>query len=95
MSLRQFIPAIIGPTAGRFAAVAHARLAARCYYDTRWIAGLCPPRSVDIAQLFPLLLSVPTFQPTKRKGEEREERREDFQLKFLILFFEIGSGANR
>jgi len=27
-----------GPTAGRFAAVAHARLAARCYYDTRWIA---------------------------------------------------------
>jgi hypothetical protein len=27
-----------GPAAGRFAAVAHARLAARCYYDARWIA---------------------------------------------------------
>jgi len=27
-----------GPTAGRFAAVAHARSATRCYYAARWIA---------------------------------------------------------
>jgi hypothetical protein len=27
-----------GPAAGRFAAVAHARLAARCYYATCWLA---------------------------------------------------------
>jgi hypothetical protein len=30
-----------GPTAGRFAAVAPARLAARCYYDACWIAEIC------------------------------------------------------
>src|SRR5262249_1455370 len=32
-----------GPAAGRFAAVAHARLAARRYYATRWLAETSPP----------------------------------------------------
>src|SRR5215467_6112187 len=31
-----------GPTVGRFAAVAHARSATRCYYAARWIAELFP-----------------------------------------------------
>ena len=39
MSLKQFIPAVIvGLLLARFAAVAHARLAARRYYATGWLA---------------------------------------------------------
>jgi hypothetical protein len=55
MSLKQFHSCRYrGPAAGRFAAVAHARLAARRYYATRWLAEMCPPSCIDIAQLFPI-----------------------------------------
>ena len=52
-----------GPAAGRFAAVAHARLAARRYYATRWLAETHPPSVSDIAQLLAQARAVPPNQP--------------------------------
>jgi hypothetical protein len=41
-----------GPAGGgRFAAVAHARLAARRYYATRWLAEVCPPSMQHLQSL--------------------------------------------
>src|SRR5262249_44548254 len=73
-----------GPVAGRFTAVAHARLAARRYYAACWLAEI-PPPCIDIARIFWLFPFLPTFQPTNRRKERKKKR--NISLKMFLYFF--------
>ena len=77
-----------GPAAGRLAAVAHARLAARRYYTTRWLAGaLGYPmqrlsaliRYVFTVILVPIIIAVATHFI-----EEQPRETSNAVLKFLF-----------
>src|SRR5262249_9926428 len=47
-------------------------------------ADLVPPSWIDFAQLFPISLFLPTFLPTKRKAEKKENIGFLFQFSFLF-----------